>query len=103
MNGGLSAGILSYGIVGLCNDWIWIPGKRTSGLIMHGWAAGLMFCAMLAASLNLASVIVDHYDRRDNEHDYRRFARISATCGWVLFIFAFVVAILVPGAGERMR
>ena len=73
-----SAGLIAYGAFGLWIDDLYIPGKRGPGTHLHGPAAWLMAAAMLMGSINMASVVVDHLDERNNETDYRRFASITA-------------------------
>ena len=50
-----------------------------------------MFCAMVASVLNLLSVVLDHFDIRNNEIMYRRIAFATQAVGWVLFAAAIVV------------
>jgi hypothetical protein len=52
-----------------------------------------MYVAMLFAAAHLAAVVVDHYDRRNNEPLYKRFGEISSRIGWVLFGIAFIVGL----------
>ncbi len=44
----------------------------------------------------MSSVVVDHYDERDNELNYKLFARWTFILGWVLLVLAFVVHIFIP-------
>lgn len=81
----VSVALIAYGIFGLWIDDIFIPGKRGTGVHLHGLAAWLMFAAMVLASLNLLSVVVDHFDQRNNETDYRRFARVTGIMGYTFF------------------
>jgi hypothetical protein len=48
-------------------------------------------CGNAMRSVHLAAVVMDHYDRRNNEHLYQRFGELSRKNGWVLFGFAFIV------------
>jgi hypothetical protein len=81
---GLSLLLIGYGGYGVWVNDLYLPGRR-AGVHLHDEAAWLMYAAMLAASLVLLSVVVDHYDRRDNERHYRRVARGGAWLGWSLF------------------
>ena len=85
----LSLGLLAYGTFGLWTDDLFIPAKRGPGTHLHGLAAWLMFAAMACAALNMLSVIVDHFDTRNNETNYRRFARLAFWAGWVFFGLSF--------------
>ena len=52
-----------------------------------------MFCAMVAAALNLVTVLVDHVDIRNNELAYRRTAFATQVAGCALFAAAILVQI----------
>ena len=39
----------------------------------------------------LLAVVVDHYDRRDNEAAYRRFSEWAAVWAWGLFLLALLM------------
>lgn len=90
-----SLGIITYGTLGVIFDDLYIPGKRTSGLHFHGVPCWIMYSALLAAAANLLSVIVDHYDQRKNENNYKKFAVRTRQIGWVLFILAFAADLFV--------
>ncbi len=90
-NGFLSFLLLSYGTYGLSVDDIYLPGRRGPGMHFHGVAAWLVYGAMVTAAANLISVIVDHYDKRNNETNYRLFARATQVFGVVLFSLAVLV------------
>ena len=49
----------------------------------------------------MLSVVVDHYDTRDNEINYKRFARVTQFLGWSLFILALVLDLFVFHKGTR--
>lgn len=86
--------ILALGALGLFKGELLLPGKRTSGptgLSLQGLPAWLMYGAMACAVCVLLSCVVDHYDRRDNEVGYRRFAQAGSVCGWVLFFLALAL------------
>lgn len=87
-----SSALIAYGAYGIAVDHLYIPGKRTDGVVLHGAAAWIMYAAMLCASANLLSVVVDHYDRRNNETNYRAFAKWSEIAGWLLMVLALLVS-----------
>ena len=87
----LSVLLIGYGTLGLVKDWLLIPGKRSSSVILHGPAVWIMCVAMLCAVLNLLSVLADHYDTRNNEHDYKDFARLTYGAGIAFFVIALLV------------
>jgi len=91
----LSTCLLAYGTLGVSRDDIYIPGKRYSGTHFHGEPAWLLYAAMVCASLNLLSVVADHYDQRNNEINYKFFARATYLLGWMLFVLALILDALV--------
>ncbi len=86
--------ILAFGALGMFKGELLLPGKRTSGptgTALQGFTAWVMYAAMWCAICVLLSTVVDHYDRRNNEISYRRFAQIGKVCGWALFAVAIVL------------
>jgi hypothetical protein len=89
---GLSLLILTWGSYGLWVDDLIVPiGKRGRSMHFHGTAAVVMFCAMVAAILSLLAIVIDHFDLRNNELTYRRFAFFTQLVGCVLFVSAIVI------------
>ncbi len=86
--------IVAYGAYGIWIDDLFLPGKRGPGTHLHGVAAWLMFAAIVAAALNMVSVIIDHFDTRNNETNYRRFAKITSWSGFALAAVSFAWFIL---------
>jgi hypothetical protein len=72
--------LFAYGLHGLwINDlFIVLPRKRRGfgGIHLHGAPAIIMWVAMFMVCLALLSVVIDHYDRRDNERHYQDFFRL---------------------------
>lgn len=97
----LSSFILLYGTFGILMDDLFIPGKRSKGVHLHGEPAWIMYSAFLCAVANMLSIVVDHYDRRNNENNYKLFARITQTAGWTLFLLAFLSDIFIFHKGTR--
>lgn len=95
MNIILSSVMFLYGTFGVIIDDLYIPGKRSPGTHFHGEPAWVLYGAFLCAVANMMSVVVDHYDRRNNEINYQRFARVTQIVGWTLFVLAFVLDIFV--------
>lgn len=93
LHGTLSVALIAYGAWGLWIDDLYLPGKRGPGMHFHGFAAAVMALAMACAAVNLASVVVDHYDRRNNETNYKAFARLAAIAGWSLFALGVLVGL----------
>lgn len=88
----LSAILLAYGMYGLSVDDLYLPGKRGPGIHLHGFPAWVMFAAMFCACANMISVVIDHYDVRNNETNYRSFARATQIVGWILFVLSLVLS-----------
>jgi hypothetical protein len=95
----LSGVLLVYGTLGILHDDLYIRLPRTRRSILHdaspgthlqGVAAWMMYCAMLLAVISMVSVIVDHYDKRDNEINYKRFARRTLLGAWGIASLAFL-------------
>lgn len=92
----VSSLMLIYAVSGVVrNDfYIWLPlGRRSGPMSIHLYdlSAWIAAAAAFCASANLISVIVDHYDKRNNERGYRLFAKvmfIAAIALLVLSLFA---------------
>jgi MFS family permease len=83
--------LLTWVVSGLLADDLYVPGRRSSGGIhLAGVEAGLIAGAAICAVANMLSVVVDHYDRRNNEIKYAHFAAVCGWCGWLLFFIAFL-------------
>jgi uncharacterized membrane protein len=86
--------IIAYTIASLVSDdfYVWLPSRRGRSVSVHlyGSAAWLAAAAAMAAASNLLSVVVDHYDKRNNETNYRAYARWSLVLAVTLLMLAFV-------------
>jgi hypothetical protein len=86
--------IVAYAIGSLMRDdfYIWLPARRGRDLSehLHGSAAWLAAGAAFAAASNLLAVVVDHYDKRNNETNYRAYAKWSLALAAVLLVLAFI-------------
>ncbi len=88
----LSLLLLCWGGYGLWTNDLVVPiSKRGAALHLQGAAAVVMFCALVAATANLFSVVLDHFDIRNNELSYRRFAFFTQALGWLFFGAALIV------------
>ncbi len=90
----LAVGLLAYGGFGLYLDDLYLPGRSTRGVHLHGAAAWIMYGAFVFASLNLLSVAADHCDSSEGERYYHIFARVTQVAGWSLFFGAFVFSLV---------
>jgi hypothetical protein len=84
-----SALLLAYGTYGVWVNDIYFPGRRSPGIHLHDAPAWIMWGAMVCACLVMLSVVVDHYDRRNNETNYQRFATVFSYAGWGLAALSF--------------
>lgn len=84
----ISLAIFAYGVHGVIVNDLYVPSKRHRGAHLHDLPASIMFGAILCACAVMLSVVLDHYDKRDNEIDYRRFAVIGSRCGLALFLIS---------------
>lgn len=95
--------LLGYGAWGLYVDDLYLP-ARHGGWHLHGSSAWIMAGALACGALVLLAVVVDHYDRRNNEIAYERFGRWAARGGWLCFCLALgfdmVGLHLSPGSGQ---
>jgi hypothetical protein len=87
--------LLIYGIIGFAIDDLYIPGKHSKGVHLHGESMWIMLGSFALAIANLMSVVVDHYDKRNNETNYRLFAKVTKIAAWVVFILALVLDLAV--------
>lgn len=94
----LSVLLLLYGGWGVGRDDLYVPGRRTNGVHLHGEPAWLLFAAMVCASLVMLSVVADHYDERDNERHYRTFATVFRWLGWALAALS-LLSLMIRGNG----
>ncbi len=82
----LSVALLAYGGYGIYMNDLWIPGRR--GMHLTDESALIMFAAFVCGSLVMLSVVVDHYDKRNNEQKYKAFADFFSLTGLGLFVAA---------------
>jgi len=86
--------IIAYAVASLIRDdfYIWLPSRRGRDISehLHGSAAWLAAAAAFAAASNLLAVVVDHYDKRNNETNYRAYAKWSLLLAAALLVLAFV-------------
>ena len=91
----ISALMLIYGVYGVSINDLYIPSKRSKGIHFHNFTAYMVFAAMLCAVCNLISVVIDHYDKRDNEIKYRHFAIYSMIAGIVFYVLGIVYQMVI--------
>lgn len=91
--------LVSWGGFGIWSDDLAMPARRGT-LHLHGLSAWLMYAAWLLAAISFASIIIDHYDKRNNENRYKRIQLQVTLAAWVLF-FASLATNLVQGADNK--
>lgn len=79
-----------YAALGVRIDDFLVPLSRRSSVHLHGPSAWVMFAAAVCAVAVLLAVVVDHYDRRDNERHYQAFGKFFRQAGWGLFAGALL-------------
>ncbi|MBO1257063.1 hypothetical protein J3L16_15320 [Alteromonas sp. 5E99-2] len=77
----IAMSLLTYGLYGLYKGEIYIPGKRGNGIHLYGEAVWIMFVGLICGAIVFISVVIDHYDKRDNEHKYYKFGRLVKYIG----------------------
>jgi hypothetical protein len=75
-------GLIALGILAYCGFSLWagvmvVPGKRGALVVEEGAPIWLMTAAAVSAAMFGVLSIVDHYDRRRNEHVYQRAVKAS--------------------------
>ncbi|MBK6986089.1 MAG: hypothetical protein IPH32_15705 [Bacteroidetes bacterium] len=83
--------LVLYGLIGLLADDIYIPGKRTRGFHFHGPPASIAFASFMCFVLYLLTIVLDHYDCRNNERRYVQFRKFARFMGYTLLIVAVFV------------
>jgi hypothetical protein len=85
-----SAVLFVYSVLCVRADDFFIPAKR-GGVHLHGPPVWVMSGATVCAVVVLLAVVVDHYDRRDNERHYEAISKFFRTAGWGLFLAAIAL------------
>lgn len=85
-----SLALIAYGVSGVVHGSLYNPGKSNNGLHLKGIAMWVGFAAIVFAALHYLSLVVNHYDKRDNQLHYRRFAKITKVTGFTLLFLSFL-------------
>ena len=85
--------LFAYGTFGVWVNDLYVPGRRSRGVHLHDSLAWVMYGAILCACLVMLSVVIDHYDQRNNEVNYRSFASLFKGIGWIFFILSMVLSL----------
>jgi hypothetical protein len=81
----IALALLTYGGYGVYDNDFALPTRRGNWLHLHDGPAIFHYIAFCCASLVLLSVVLDHYDKRNNEQKYRAFSTWGTRVAWVLF------------------
>ena len=66
------------------------PGVRGSGPVeLSGVSLILFGIGLISGALNAVLVVVDHYDKRDNEFLYKQMAKVLNVIGVIAIVLAF--------------
>lgn len=84
--------LFAYGTYGVWVNDLYLPGR--GGLHLYDLSAWSMYGAILCACLVMLLVIVDHYDRRDNELNYWFIGRVLKGLGWFCFTVSLAWAMV---------
>lgn len=85
--------LIIYGTIGVIIDDIFIFSKRSRGIHLHGLPCKVMYGAMLFGAISLLTVVIDHYDKRNNETNYRFIEKSTRYIAWFLFFLSFIIEI----------
>ncbi|MFT4807336.1 MAG: hypothetical protein ACI9LX_000653 [Paraglaciecola sp.] len=86
----ISVSLLTYGLYGFYKGEIYIPGKRGDGMHLYGEAVWIMLAGLICGAIVFISVVLDHYDQRDNEHKYYKFGSVVKYMGIGCFSLAII-------------
>lgn len=77
--------LVAIGVVGLVQGQLEVaPPKSRIGLVLYDAPLWLLVASLLTGAAVLLSVVIDHYDRRDNERWYQLFKRGAVFLGLLL-------------------
>lgn len=94
--------LVAWGGYGVFINDLMVPAKRDF-MHLHGPAAWVMYGAWLFGASFLVSVIIDHYDRRDNETRYKRFQNKVSGAGWAFFVLSLGIWLTTDFGSEEKK
>lgn len=92
-----SALLIAYAVACIAGDdfLIWLPGRRIELTIhLHGPSVWIACGAIASACLCMVSIVVDHYDRRDNEAKYKLFGKATLILAAALLAAAVLMDLI---------
>lgn len=90
----MSVLLLAYGSAGIYTARMNIRSRGRVLVALQEGPAWLMGAAAICGALVLLSLVLDHYDRRNNEHHYQAFKWIAVRIGWALFVAALIAHLI---------
>ena len=96
----LSLLLVGYSLHGLITDDLFIPSRQGPGQYVYGPPVFAFVIAAIFGAAALVSVVVDHYDKRNNEREYKKFASFAEAAGYAI-LFAGIIWSLTTGHVER--
>jgi len=92
----LAIALLAQGVLGVYFAEVRLtPPKQRGAILLKEGPAWLMAAAMIVGALVLVSVVVDHYDRRQNERSYKIFRWLCVRLGLCLFVASLIAHLYV--------
>jgi hypothetical protein len=85
--------LLAYGTYGLVLGELYIPGRFPRWDRLAGAPMVIMCLSMMAVVVSLVTTVIDHYDRRDNEHRYYNVSFVAIGTAGFLFFLSLTVSI----------
>lgn len=82
--------MVAYGTYGIWNQELYVPIFRGE-VTLYGDSLWFAFIAASVGSLYFVLRVIDHYDKRNNEHLYRRFQIILRGVAVLIFIIAILI------------
>lgn len=88
-----AAGLVGFSALGLAKGEIPIVGGKGAGVLVGGAGLWVMLCANLLLAAAALVALADHYDRRNNERQYRRAFGILGLGGVGVLVLAVVMGL----------
>jgi hypothetical protein len=86
-----SVSLFSYGAYGIYINDLFLPARGGGGTHFQDGPAYVLFGAIICGCLYMISVVIDHYDKRDNEDNYHDFGMIMKYLGIALLFAAIAL------------
>ena len=87
--------LLIYGLAGLLTSHLNLNGRRVRIAELDGSPALLMASAFILGAVVLFTIVIDHYDKRNNERYYRIFRWIATRLSWCLAASALIFHLII--------